>query len=543
MSPRRLLLAALTPLALLLALALPAGAGAATQLEIVNDTGRGDVYVTLDAPGAYNVEGAAQDVPQPLGAGPLNLTVNQMVSGRVYVSFGNPVKEGEPFTSPTRFDWGELTVTPSSTDVANLTAVDQFAIGMRMEAVNGAGETLETIGEANADTIFDALQQIPGGPAATVRNSAGEIVRVLSPVHSTAYPDLGEYVRSMAGQTITLHTAFYGTPFTVTEYSGSFAADGSLTLHGTYNSASPPFLAEPPPPTIEIPAAQLIPEIYAPVTHANNTETAIRRDVLAGFSTGFWGGRYGNNALSFCSNPELKPQGWICPNGFNQPAFGDARASLSPFPTCNQYAAVINQYSDSYGSAYSDAAKKTTVSLNPATTAKLRLTILPDSGTEMPVHSGNPNCGAAPPSPPAPPSPAPSSSSSSSSTATATAVVSARKSGRPKIHFLKRDNVRRNKVRVARLFCGTACGRIVGVAKHGKRVVARVKARTKSAKPFVVLHLTRPGRLMLVRSHRLATVLRLSVRPAGARWSHYRHKVLLGPGRATAAHRSHTHAR
>lgn len=98
-------------------------------------------------------------------------------------------------------------------------------------------------------------------------------------------------------------------------------------------------------------------------------------------------------------------------------------------------------------------------------------------------------------------------------------------------------------MRVARLFCGTACGRIVAVAKDGKKVVARVKARTKSHKPFVTLHLTKVGRLMLARSHRLATKMRLSVRPPGARWSHYGHKVLLVPGRAKAAHRTHTHSR
>jgi hypothetical protein len=495
---------ALPLLVLLAALALPAGAGAAIKLQIVNQTGRGDVYVTVHG-GGYEVEGAAEDEAKQLSSSsesPLELTVDKLISGRVYVSFGSPVTEGVTFESPTRFDWAELTVTPAPADVANLTAVDQFAIGMRMEALNGSGENLETLGEANASTIFNALQQIPGGAEATVRNGQGEILRVLSPVHSSSYPPLAEYVKSLAGQTLTLHTGLFQNPFGVSEYKAVVNADGSVTLNGSYEAEAP--LAEPPPPTITIPAGQLLSEIYAPTTEHNNFEAAIRRDLLAGFSTGFWGGKYGNDALSFCTNAVAKLGGHVCPEGFNQPAFGDARASLSPYPTCEQYAAVINQYSDSYGSAYSDAAKKVAVSLDqegPTPTKTLRLTILPDSGSAMPVHSGNPNCGAA--------------------------SGGGGKGAKPKVRFLKKAKVKHGKARVARLACSGACGQVKAVARHGKKVVARASVTARSAKPWVVLHLTKSGRRLLARSRSLAAKVSLVVTPASGSPARFQHAVKL----------------
>ena len=249
----------------------------------------------------------------------------------------------------------------------------------------------------------------------------------------------------------------------------------------------------------------------------NNFEAAIKRDLLAGFSAGFWGGRYGNDALSFCDNPAPKLTGQVCPEGFNQPAFGDARTALSPFPTCNQYAAVLNQYSDSYGSAYSDAAKKVSVGLNQAQTKAVRLTILPDSGSAMPVHSGNPNCGAGPPAP------APAAGGAGGA-----GVAGGGKAAHPKVHFLKHAKVKKGKARVARLFCGTACGQVKAVAKQGKVVVAKVKrGKVKAAKPWVVVHLTKRGKRMLARSHRLVAKVNLFVRPAGGSWSRYHHKVKL----------------
>jgi hypothetical protein len=88
-------------------------------------------------------------------------------------------------------------------------------------------------------------------------------------------------------------------------------------LRGRYESEAP--LAEPPPPTITIPANQVLAEIYAPTTEHNNFEAAIRRDLFAGFSTGLWGGRYGNDALSFCTNPVPKLGAKSAPKASTRP--------------------------------------------------------------------------------------------------------------------------------------------------------------------------------------------------------------------------------
>lgn len=500
---RRLRIALL--LALALALAVPAAASALT-FKVNNESGRSpeEVFVTI-AGANFGVPGMANDVPKKLSEVPNPLTINTLESGRVYVSYGAPVTEGESFTSQTRFDWAELTVKPSSSDVANLTAVDQFGIGMRLDTYGAGEKHLEEVGAANSNTIFSALQQIPGGPQATIRNSSGEIVRVLSPLHSTAYPDLGEYVRSMAGKTITLHTGLFFSPFATSEYTGTFAANGSITLHGTTNPVGQA------PETISVEGQKLIENIYTGNETPNNAEGAIKRDLYAGFGVGLWGGKYGNNAIAFCTNPNTTAQGTWCPEGFNQPAFGDARASLSSFPTCEQYAAVINQYADEYGNPYSDASGKVTVGLDqPGSGGEvetLKLTILPDSGNAGPVTGGNPNCGAG--------SPSPSGGGGKNG------------GGAVKVVFLGKAKAHGGKVRVGRVSCPSACGTIRAVAHKGKRVVARAKLTAKAAKHAVPLRLTGAGKKILAHAGRLKARVDVWVTPPGAKTMHVRHAVLL----------------
>lgn len=519
-------------LALVLALAAPSAASALT-FRINNESGRSaeDVYITVEGQ-EFNVPEMENDVSKKLSEIPgQTLTINKLVSGRVYVSYGAPVTVHETFTSQTRFDWAELTVTPQSSDVANLTAVDQVGIGMRLDTF-GAGEThLETVSAANSDTIFNALQQIPGGPGATIRNSGGEIVRVLSPLHSAAYPDLGEYVRSMAGQPITLHTGLYFEPFGTSEYTGTFEADGSITLHGWTDPASTA------PSEITFNGSELIKDIYTGEGTPNTAEGAIRHDVLAAFSTGFWGGKYGNDAISFCTNPATRPDrtGSWCPNGFNQPAFGDARSSLSPFPTCEQYAAVISQYADEYGNPYSDASSKVTVGLDqPASGGQvetLQLTILPDSGSSGPVTSGNANCGAGAPAPAATTPTAPTTTPPPTTTAL-----------RSKVQFRldKKARFRGAKLRVGKLVCTTACGQVRAVARKGHKVIARAKLTVRAKQRLLVLRLTKPGKRILAHKRKLKVQLNVLVTPPGAAKAHAHRALLILHGRHAARKKSHS---
>jgi glycosyl hydrolase family 64 (putative beta-1,3-glucanase) len=181
--------------AVLLGLAAPTAR--ALELQIDNQSGKpdSDVYVMLFGAGAFNASFLQNNVPVKLSTvpevnGTRQIEVDQLVAGRLYVSYGAGVNVAVPLHSPTRFDWTEFTVTPSPSDVANLTRVDMFGIPMRLDTLDASGNVLETLSEAHADAIFDALRAIPGGRSAVVRGANKEIVRILSPTRADDYPNL-----------------------------------------------------------------------------------------------------------------------------------------------------------------------------------------------------------------------------------------------------------------------------------------------------------------------------------------------------------------
>ena len=500
------------------ALLFPAAASA-LDVEIVNENtshyGDNEVWVTVWANSAiFDVEDEAEkwtnDEAKPLDEIPNGkLTIEEISSGRIYIAYGKEaVHAGVPFDSQIRFDWAELTVKPAAGDKANLTAVDQFAIGMRLDTYDSEGKPIETVSDANSEAVFDALQQIPGGPQATVRDGGGNILRVLSPLQSIAYPDLGEYVRSMSGKTIVLHSEFSSTedPEVTSEYSGTFASDGSITLTGSSHPAGKA------PATIPIPASELIPGIYTAVPSPNNPEGEIFHDLFVGFSAGFWDGKYGNDNLSFCTTPKSNAFAQWC-QGFNQPAYGDARASLPPFPTCNQYAAVINQLTDSYGSPYSDASKRVTVGLDQPVSSgsveTLKLTILPDSGDSGPQEGGNPNCGAGPPAP-----------------TPAAAPVS---KPRTKVRFIPLHRARAGKrlVKVGRVQCSATCGRVWAVLRHGHKKLAHRFFETDARRRGIVMKLTPVGKRMIAHHRRLKAQINVFVTPPGQTKRHLHRKLVV----------------
>ncbi|MBK5231793.1 MAG: hypothetical protein JJE13_02275 [Thermoleophilia bacterium] len=484
---------------LLAALLCPSAASALT-FKIDNQSGRANdqVFVTVAGSASqYDVPGMSNDVPKPLSSiSGGTVTINQLVSGRIYIAYGAGVKASVPFNSKTRFDWAELTVTPNSSDVANLTAVDQFGIGMRLNTFDGAGHSLEEVGSANSNTVFDAMQHIPGGSKATLKDGQGKVMRVLSPNQTTAYPELGPYVKSMSGKTISLNTTFFGNPFTTSRYSGTFQSDGSIRLSGSTKPAGKA------PAQINIGGSQLIADVYSGGNTPNNLSGALYRDLLAGFSSGMWGGKYGNSALSFCSDAITNSLGSWCPKGFNKPAFGDARKSLSSFPTCEQYAAVINKYSDSYGNPYSDASKKVTVSLDqPGTGGKvktLQLTVLPDRGSAKPVESGNANCGA--------------KSGSGGNTSV-------------KVNFYNKANLKGKSAKAGKATCSKSCGTITVTAKKGKQKVAYKKFKTKSKKPYLTMNVNKAGRKIFKKKRQMKVKVFVKIQPSGKQTVNKKHSL------------------
>jgi hypothetical protein len=551
---RRRPLLPISLLALLAALALPAAAGA-VELQIVNASTHHDdeVWVAVHGePSPYDVTNnetpavaVPDNTPKLLSELPGGiLEINEIESGRVYISYGTPTTEPPDFESKTsRFGWIELNEKPGDdSDKVNLTAVDQFGIGMRLDTyatVAAGGEHLEELGSANSDTIFAALQRIPGGEGATIRNSSNEIVRVLSPTHTTAYPDLGEYVRSMAGREITVHSTFSAEEkFASSRYSGSFEADGSITLRGSFHGpALPKFEA---PTEIHLPGNQLIEDVYTGGGTENDLEGEIRHDVLVGFMAGYWGGAYGDDALGFCTNPEEHRSGYeafpYCPTGFNKPAFGDARPALSPFPTCEQYAATIGEYAEMYGNPYSDgAAGNVAINVNKSDSGKtvgsLKLTILPDSGDAQPTTAGNSNCGAAAPAPP------PSPASASTTSPGGQQEVGKQSTGAVGARFFKRAHVRRGKAKVGVLRCPGGCTRVRLIARQGRKLLGVAKLKRAGKRRALVLRLTKLGRKALARRSRTKVRLTLLAKPAGGPTQKLNHSVLLVRGTAKRGRR------
>lgn len=502
-------------LVLVAALALPAAAGA-LSFEVDNQSGvdPGEVFVTAvtnqesqfkfkNDELAWNTPKPLQEIESEFGG---KLEIEEMVAGRIYISYGAGITEQTAvFTSPTRFDWIELNVPDG---VVNLTAVDQFGIGMRLETLGEGGEVRDTLGSANSDTIFDALQDVPGGPGATVRDGLGRPLRVKAPKLSSSYPDLGDYVRSMAGQHVDLRTAFYGTkPISLSHYSGTFEADGSITLEGTSEGA------EGSEPKYSYSGEEIIHDVYTGENTPNNFKGTIYRDLLAGFSLGLWDGKYGNDARDWCTDFQTVGSYGFCTDGFNQPAFGDAKTSLQPFATCDQYAAVINQYGDVYGNPYSDAAKQVQIPLEEPDVKTLKLTLQPDSGDAQPVQGGNPDCGAASPvspSPPPPPAPAPARA--------ATPKVAVR--------FFAKAKRRGRLIKVGRLVCSVPCGKTRALAKHGK-VLARAKRVVKQRQAPLKLKLTKKGLRKLKRAGHLKARVTVWVKPAGSKTQRRVHTVKL----------------
>lgn len=368
------------------------GVASAIQVQIVNHSGRpaDRVFVMLHN-GSSSDGQLSNDVAKPL-SGIVNqrFSVDRIAAGRIFISYGAPVRFDEPDSSLTRYDKVELTYLHSPTDSADLTAVDFFGIPFDLQTLNSSGDVIATRHMAETSALLKALEAIPGASKAVVKDQ-GAFVRLLSPSHAQpgTYPSMAGYVRSMAGETVRLRGAFFGTPFTTFDYSGRFQNDGSVTLSGTLTpSGNQPSRGQ----ELQVIGAKLPDAIYSGSPTGNYTVgghspapndvyEAMFRDLVSGFDWGYWNGKYGNDDLAWCTNPE--PAGW-CPTGWDRPPFAKARRGSDPFAAYNQYAAVIDQLTNAYGFPYSDTGSKNHVLLFLAGADTLRITILGD-GSAAPV--------------------------------------------------------------------------------------------------------------------------------------------------------------
>ncbi|MHB8492628.1 MAG: hypothetical protein ACYDA6_10520, partial [Solirubrobacteraceae bacterium] len=372
----------------------------ALSVQVVNDSGQApqNVHLMLDN-GSSSDGQLVNDVSKPLSQiSDSTFSIESISAGRLYISYGAPVKNNEPNQAPTRYDKIELT----DPGVANLTAVDFFAIPFDMQALDSSGAT---IGSAltyrcHTSTILQKLRAL--APSAEV-SSGGQFVRYLSPQLSpSSYPSMAPYVQSMVGQTIHIHDSFasQGHPTLALSYSGTFEADGSITLSGTITT--PPGTTPVEGSTVHVDGSTLPLAIYtgdgaytvggAPADVAeNNQYSVIYRDLVAGFALGYWGGRYGNDTSDWLGKPD----------------FAAARSGAAPYATYDQYAAVIGEYSDAYGYSFNDLGPTPVTVPLEAAVATVRLTLDSDQGPSTPGCLGEstpvaPPASAAPGKTPAP---------------------------------------------------------------------------------------------------------------------------------------------
>lgn len=365
--------AALTAASLLFLLAASGGTGGTSMLnvKIVNHSGRNPANVFVMLHNGSSSDGTlANDTPKRLSDIPGGrFTLSSISAGRIFISYARPVTSAEPPLAPVRYDKVELTYP----GVANLTSVDFFSIPFALEAFDPQGGKIGSLAfGARTDTIKAALLKIPGAASARVKTSQGQFARILSPqLSQDSYPSFDDDIRSMAGKAVTIRGAFFGTPYQTFVYSGTFAADGSITLTGTI--AAPNGGSPAPALPIAVDGPSLPRAIYtvdgpytvggAPARVSdNNVYSVVYRDLVSGFASGYMGGRYGNDSSSWTGKAP----------------FAAARAATTSYATYNEYAAVIYKYSNAYGFSFSDTLpKKIVLPLDEAAT--LRITILPDS--------------------------------------------------------------------------------------------------------------------------------------------------------------------
>ncbi len=374
------LLAALGACATLGVTAIPASA---FNVEVVNNSGQPsqNVYVMLEKASSSDgqlTNEVGKRLSEIKGS---TFSINEIHGGRVYVSYGAPVKVNEPDDAPTRYDKFELSGGYPD-GVADLTAVDFFAIPFDMHAFDSSGAPLggPLTYSCYTSTILQKLRAL--APSAEV-TSGGQFVRFLSPSHApSSYPSMAPYVQSMNGQKIFVNDIYANAEHPPTlglEYSGTFEADGSITLTGTITREGKTEPGEP----VHIEGSTLPLAIYTangaftvggkPANVGeNNQYSVIYRDITAGFALGYWGGKYGNDTTDWRGQPDLAA----------------ARPSIAPYPTYDEYQAIIDEYSSAYGSPFNELGPTPITVPTESAEETLRLTIDPDQSPNTPACSG-----------------------------------------------------------------------------------------------------------------------------------------------------------
>ena len=313
-------------------------------------------------------------------------------SGNIYVGFGRGIVQAtpgrqsppaatlpDPDTSTVPFGFAEFTA--PAQNGADITAVDQFGIPMRLEIKRKNGSRVGTRGfVCDGNSTRKLLRAIPGSRRAE-KTRGGRFLRMISPsklglpgTPRQAYPSLQSYINSLIGRRLSIRTgsAFGadvtfagtvervggGTSITLTEVNGKAAPlTVPLTSQQIYGSNGPYSVG-----------GTFLPGLV------NDLHGEVYNRLVSGFAFGYWGGRYGNHV------DDIAGTGW-----WRKPAFAAARRGRAPFtaraPQYSPYAAVIARASANqvYGHPFADALPNNPGALvNVPANATMKLVILPN---------------------------------------------------------------------------------------------------------------------------------------------------------------------
>ncbi len=317
--------------------------------------------------------------------GPIHIV--SYTGGRVFVSLGDGVSGmGEPeMVNPSipsykvRHDKIELTFNDADPNsVANLTAVDYFAIPLKINTYqSGSATPVDKLTyRISANALTTSLAALAGNSSEVLQKYNGNFLRVLSP-HTTTLSGVSHYLSmkpyidavktwQTQGTPIHNHTTIEdiysrngSTPAQQTQryyFQATVMPDGSLKMIGggeKIGGGRWPGANH----TILISAANLLKGIYlgnVPWTVDGNADSfakndvygAAVRDVLAGFNLGFMASETKDPNTGIPFGQESSKYWWHSPRAFE---------FLQPKHIFyNQYAQIVTGHSDAYSWAFSD---------------------------------------------------------------------------------------------------------------------------------------------------------------------------------------------
>jgi hypothetical protein len=319
-----------------------------------------------------------------------------VVSGRLWLSIGAPIV-GLPSVQPTvsepyRFGYIEFSY-PGQIDYSNINDFD-FPISLRAYDAPGATTPAQqAVFTGSTCQIVNAMRDAVTAVGANADWSriydpgTTGFVRIIAPDNGApdpspyGWPDLRPYIRSLAGETITVQDYYVGgnaDPGNVGwfQYTGTFGPTGDLTLTGSLGSDSAPGVAsganfQPAGPAVATTLDELAFAIYSQqigagytvggvADTANDVFAYLWNDLTSAFAYGYWGSGYGTGLdtrdffATFPTTPGTAP-----PTG-GQPAFAPARTI--PYPATdpaggvsyNLYASVLSRFSPNYAFPFNE---------------------------------------------------------------------------------------------------------------------------------------------------------------------------------------------